>query len=474
MNLSTFGQGRCARLLRSLFVVGCVSTMLFGSMPVFAQKGRAPVADPSSDSAKPYVRSRDAKPAPAGPVRNVAGSAVVPSTAETSGINTPLRDAARVYQAYYHQSQLTGITAPTQVTGIRFRIIAASLDASGATNFPTADITFSQYDVQLSRASTGLRAAGEILSSTTPFADNQDTATTVTTRSGALTLTANSFIGNPASTPAAPNTFGATIAFTSPYTINPGEELVITIRHSGAPGGAGSAGNIKFFAAASFGANIADAVSATTGGAGATTPTGFSSPLLTELVFAAPGGPTNVNNQVSFVTTTQGLTGIAGSCATAGYSNQYNINVDLTNIGANTLTNPFFSVVELQEASGPTPANPFRLRTADDFNNSNCTGGLIGTTQGIPGPIVPAQVIPVNFQIAMPQLRKFRFIVSVFATVGSPNSRNNRMVKMGQLAVEATGFDQAGNPILSAVFTPEKGAPSTLNVTDVRATVVRK
>ncbi len=174
----------------------------------------------------------------------------------------------------------------------------------------------------------------------------------------------------------------------------------------------------------------------------------------------AASGPTNVNNQVSFTTTTQGLTGIAGPCATLGYTNQYNLNVDLRNIGTNTLNSPFFQVIALQQTDGPTPANPYRLRTADDFNAATCSGGLVGTTQAIPGPIVPAQVVPVNFQIALPLLRRFQFLVSVFATVTGGSTRNAPPVKLGDLAITTNGFDKAGNPILSANFIPEKGQPS--------------
>jgi 6-phosphogluconolactonase (cycloisomerase 2 family) len=181
-------------------------------------------------------------------------------------------------------------------------------------------------------------------------------------------------------------------------------------------------------------------------------------------------GLVNVDSQVSFVTTTSGLTGITGSCATAGYSNQFNINADLTNIGPNTLGSPQFQVLELQAANGTPPANPFRLRTADDFNAVDCTGGLVGASQAIPGPIAPGQVIPVNFQIAMPQVRRFRFFVSVFAIVNTPNQLRATQTRVGRLAIEATGFDAAGIPRLSATFIPEPGAPATFRVERVRAT----
>jgi hypothetical protein len=198
--------------------------------------------------------------------------------------------------------------------------------------------------------------------------------------------------------------------------------------------------------------------------------------------------PTNVSDQVTFTTTTQGVTGIAGGCATAGYTNQYNINVDLRNIGTNTLTSPFFQTLELQQTDGTIGANPFRLRTADDFVNATCTGGLVGSAQAIPGPITPAQVIPVNFQIAMPQLRRFRFFVGVYATVNAqqipssvepteaPVNRKGRAPmtrQIGKLKVEVTSFDKAGNPIVTATFIPEAGSPVNLGVVNAKATLAR-
>lgn len=183
--------------------------------------------------------------------------------------------------------------------------------------------------------------------------------------------------------------------------------------------------------------------------------------------------PQAVNEQVSFTTTTQSLTGIAGSCATLGYTNQYNLNVDLRNIGLNTLASPYFQVAELRETSGMKPVNPFRLKTADDFAVETCTGGLVGTTQAIPGPITPNQVVPVNFQIAMPSLVRFRFIVEVYAVAGpsAPVARASR--RLGNLAVEAKEFDRAGNPILTATFIPEKGMEGQFQVAGVKATVTR-
>ncbi|MFO1495197.1 MAG: DUF11 domain-containing protein [Lysobacterales bacterium] len=238
-------------------------------------------AEQLSDTNVPYVRSAapDLRPAP---INRGALSEVLPTTLETGGLNTLLRDAARTYQVYYHPSQLAGITAPVQIVGMRYRQIAASLGSATST-WPTSALTFSQYDVQLSRASAAINADGEIASTATSFAANQNAATVVTTRSGALTVPVNAYVANPASTPSAPNPFGPTINFTTPYTYTPGQELMITIRHSGAVGGASS----TFFSTASFANGVADAVSSTVGSS-ATNPNGFTSPVVIELVFAAP------------------------------------------------------------------------------------------------------------------------------------------------------------------------------------------
>ncbi len=183
--------------------------------------------------------------------------------------------------------------------------------------------------------------------------------------------------------------------------------------------------------------------------------------------------PIAVNDQVSFVTTGGGVTGITGACATAGYTNQYNLSVNLTNTGSNTFTNPYFQVLELQSAGGVVPSNPFRLRTADDFNVTNCTGGLVGANQAIPGTMTPGQTAEVNFQIAMPAFQRFRFMVGAYAVVSGGSARSvSTSRKLGRIAIETTGFDKAGNPILSATFIPEKGAPA-MNVTGVKATLAK-
>lgn len=181
--------------------------------------------------------------------------------------------------------------------------------------------------------------------------------------------------------------------------------------------------------------------------------------------------PNQVNNQASLVVTSQGLTGITGGCATAGYTNRYSINVDLRNLGPNTLSNPYFTVLELQQAYGsPTPANPFRLHTADDFNDATCTGGLIGSFQSIPGPIAPNQLVPVTFLIDMPRMGRFRYVGTLSATTQSGTAANRPVTRLGRLAIEGKGFDATGKPILTATFIPEPGPDRGLSVNSIQAT----
>lgn len=199
--------------------------------------------------------------------------------------------------------------------------------------------------------------------------------------------------------------------------------------------------------------------------------------LIDDIAFTTVGGapPQAVNEQVSFTTTSAALTATDGACGAAGYTNRYSLNVDLRNTGANMLNNPFFQVLELQESAGTgKPVNLFRLRTADDFNTSDCTGGLVGSTQAIPGPMSPNQIVPVNFQLEMPVFARFRFFVGVYAVVGEGMPlRAATTRRLGKLSVEATGFDKAGNPILTATFIPEKGTPPNLSVAGVRGMLAR-
>jgi hypothetical protein len=146
----------------------------------------------------------------------------------TSGANAPINSAARTVQSYFDESQLTAMTQPVNITGMQFRIAANGGNVTG--DWPPIPIIFSAYDVQLSRASAAVRAAGQLSTMTTPFSDNQDGKLTQV-RSGPLTIPAHSF---PNSQPAGQiRPFGLFISFTTPYSYEPGEELLLTIRHTG-------------------------------------------------------------------------------------------------------------------------------------------------------------------------------------------------------------------------------------------------
>jgi hypothetical protein len=107
------------------------------------------------------------------------------------------------------------------------------------------------------------------------------------------------------------------------------------------------------------------------------------------------------------------------SCS-PNYANDYVITATLTNTGSQAIYNPHLRVLELQEAAGsPAPPVPFRLITAD---GATCgTGGLVGSIQSTDGQTTPAtlptlapgQSVTVRLVIALPSLRRFRFVFGV-------------------------------------------------------------
>jgi hypothetical protein len=436
---------RRAGLAQSLFAAGCAATIFFGSMPFTAQAqiNRKPLVKPSA------VSSSAAKEPG---INN--GSRTTPLPNDNASTNIPCTSAVIWDNGPFNSVNGLASEENTQVTNAR---AADDFVLTGSANITqvTADILATPGDTftgNLDIFPTDTSGTGP--SNTAPALASV-TSTNFTVVGSAFSLDVRRYVFT---LPGLALTAGR--YWVNPYLSGSGTGRGFFCTSNGATP---SSGQIGHFKSTQFG--FANWTPVDNAGIGNGPEFAF-----TVSACAAAGGPQNVDSQVTFTTTTQGLTGIAGSCATAGYTNQYNINVDLRNIGTNTFTNPFFQVIELQQTDGTPTANPFRLRTADDFNAATCSGGIVGTTQAIPGPIVPAQVIPVNFQIAMPQLRRFRFLVSVFATVGSPNSRNGKTVKLGELAV--TGLDRGGKPVVSATFTPEKGQPS-LAVANVKATSAR-
>lgn len=210
-------------------------------------------------------------------------TAVIPNTAETSGLNTAFRNAARTYMAYYTPVNFTSITSTVLITGMQLRISATGNTSIPAT-WPSQVLNFTNWDMQLSRASNQLITDGEFLSSTGAFASYQ-AGTITTVRSGALSIPTASFV-NTGST----NAFGLLVNFTTPYLYHPGEELVVYLTHTGyLP----STEAQPFFANASFANGVADAISSTVGYQEANS-NGFSSPYIMQLTFAAVPEPATI------------------------------------------------------------------------------------------------------------------------------------------------------------------------------------
>ena len=155
---------------------------------------------------------------------------IASAAVEDGGLSTPLRSAPRTFQEYIDPTQFASITTPTLLTGIEFRLYAASEDNTAST-WPSQNLTFTQYSVQLSQASTAAATAGGISTDTTFAANEGGPVSTV--RSGALTIPAGSFINNANSTATNPNPYGFDITFAAGYLYTPGQSLVLTITESG-------------------------------------------------------------------------------------------------------------------------------------------------------------------------------------------------------------------------------------------------
>lgn len=214
---------------------------------------------------------------------NIASASLVApvgvEAAASSGLNTVLRTAPRAYQEYVDASNFA-ISSPFTITGIQFRLaIGENWRPAGyvGSSWPNANITFSDYTIEMSKVSAALLADGEYLSGTAAFSFGQDS--NVIVRSGPLTIPANSMNADGGLTGI--HSWGPTINLSTAYTLNPGEGLVITVRHTGY----GTAGTPlqAFFASRSFENGVTDAISSTAS-ATATNAGGFSSPMFINLV----------------------------------------------------------------------------------------------------------------------------------------------------------------------------------------------
>ncbi len=157
--------------------------------------------------------------------------APTPVRNDQTGLGTPLRDTPRTYEEFIAASQFASITAPVMITGMQLRLTGGAPGVSG-NSWPSQNLTFTQYDLQLSQASAAFSASGGDFTLSSSFAANQGLGLT-TVRSGPMTVPAGSFAFDPASSPDAPNLFTFTINFTTPYLYTPGQDLVLLFRSSG-------------------------------------------------------------------------------------------------------------------------------------------------------------------------------------------------------------------------------------------------
>ncbi len=145
---------------------------------------------------------------------------VVPNSyAGTTGTGTflgPLANSQRTYQFLINANQLTNLVGKF-LTGFSMRI-----PASATANWPTADVTYSAYDVYLSRSvdpsARSLTFANNIIGPKTQV------------KSGPLTIPANSYTFG-----GSPNAFGPEITFNTQYPYA-GGNLLIELRHLGFTG----------------------------------------------------------------------------------------------------------------------------------------------------------------------------------------------------------------------------------------------
>lgn len=199
-----------------------------------------------------------------------------------SGLNTPIRSLARTYQEYFAPGALSAVASPTQIIGVQFRLaIGENWRPAGyvGTSWPDAALNFTDWTMKLGTATSQLVTDGEYLSTTPTFASYFATSTVVKT--GALTIAANSMPADGGATGI--HSWATAIMFDTPYTINPGDSLVMQINHSGY-GATGTPLN-AFFASRSFQNGLCDAISSTASGSAAA-PNGFSSPVFVNFITA--------------------------------------------------------------------------------------------------------------------------------------------------------------------------------------------
>ena len=138
----------------------------------------------------------------------------VPIAVPTDFLGTLFRaDGGRQYQGYISAGEFASVTQPMVITGFQ---------VSQAAAWPPMDVTFASYIVQIGVASPALVARQGVFDPAVPYQDNM--VNPVTVYSGSLTLPANAYF---------PGVSNPVIEFnTAHYTFQPGDNLIIYIKHS--------------------------------------------------------------------------------------------------------------------------------------------------------------------------------------------------------------------------------------------------
>lgn len=137
-------------------------------------------------------------------------------TGGTGTFTGPLANAQRTYQWLINANQLTAMV------GANITSLAMRIPNSATANWPTADVTFTNFDIYL--------APGRAPSARSLTFDSNIVGTKVQVRSGSLLIAANSYTFG-----GTPNAFGPPITFTTPYAYS-GGDLLVELRHSGFTG----------------------------------------------------------------------------------------------------------------------------------------------------------------------------------------------------------------------------------------------
>lgn len=138
------------------------------------------------------------------------------STAAGLTFTGQLANSQRTYQFLINSNQLTGLI------GQNINAITYRLPTSATGSWPTADVTFSNYDIYLA---PGVAPADRRLTF-----DSNIVGVKTQVRSGSLTILAGAFPSG-----SNPNNFGVDIEFDTPYMYT-GGHLVIEFRHTGFTG----------------------------------------------------------------------------------------------------------------------------------------------------------------------------------------------------------------------------------------------